>query len=59
LPYIFDYYYQGQNSKDSDYEGVGLGLAICKDIISHHKGSIKVKSSIGIGTTFYLKIPVV
>ncbi len=59
LPYIFDSYYQGQNSKTSDYEGVGLGLAICKAIIDKHKGSMKVKSSLGQGTTMYIKIPLV
>ncbi len=59
LPYIFDYYYQGQTSKKSDYEGIGLGLAICKNIINSHKGKIKVKSKIGKGTTMYIKIPLV
>lgn len=59
LPYIFDSYYQGQNSKMSDYEGVGLGLAICKAVIDKHNGSMKAKSSLGRGTTMYIKIPLV
>lgn len=59
LPYIFDYYYQGQTSKKSDYEGIGLGLAICKNIINSHKGKIKVKSKVGKGTTMIIKIPLV
>lgn len=59
LPYIFDYYYQGQSSKTSDYEGIGLGLAICKAIVDKHKGSMKVKSNLGQGTTMYIKIPLV
>lgn len=58
LPHIFDYYYQGDESKKKDYEGVGMGLALCKQIIDAHKGKILVKSSIGAGTTFTIKIPV-
>ena len=52
-------YYQGQTSKKSDYEGIGLGLAICKNIVISHKGSMKVKSKVGEGTTMYIKIPLV
>lgn len=59
LPYIFDYYYQGQASKKRDYEGVGLGLAICKNIVDSHKGKIMVKSKEGQGTTMYIRIPLV
>ena len=59
LPYIFDYYYQGKTSKKSDYEGVGLGLAICKEIISKHGGRIFVKSQLGKGTKISFTIPVV
>ncbi|QVK17597.1 HAMP domain-containing histidine kinase [Mycoplasmatota bacterium] len=59
LPYIFDYYYQGQASKKSDYEGVGLGLAICKEIINRHGGRIFVKSSLGKGTKISFTLPVV
>lgn len=59
LPYIFDYYYQGKTSKKSDYEGVGLGLAICKEIINKHGGKIFVKSQLGKGTKISFTIPVV
>ncbi|MBS4537363.1 HAMP domain-containing histidine kinase [Clostridium sp. D2Q-11] len=59
LPYIFDYYYQGKTSKESDYEGVGLGLAICKEIISKHGGKIFVKSQLNKGTKISFTIPVV
>jgi len=59
LPYIFDYFYQGKNSKQSDYQGVGLGLAICKDIIEKHRGNIKVRSSENKGSIFYISLPVI
>lgn len=38
-------------------EGTGLGLAICFNIMQEHDGSIEVKSTVGVGTTFTLKIP--
>lgn len=59
LPYLFDYYYQGEHSKRSDYGGAGIGLALCKDIIDSHRGRIKVKSQKGIGSTFSFEIPII
>jgi signal transduction histidine kinase/ActR/RegA family two-component response regulator len=39
-------------------KGTGLGLSICQNILREHGGSIDVKSEVGCGTTFALKIPV-
>jgi len=38
-------------------EGSGLGLAICKAIINEHHGSIQVRSQLGLGTTFTIRLP--
>jgi PAS domain S-box-containing protein len=38
-------------------EGSGLGLAICKAIITEHHGSIQVRSQVGHGTTFTIRLP--
>lgn len=39
-----------------DYEGYGLGLALCKRIVESHKGSIWADSKVNEGTTFYFTI---
>jgi two-component system, NtrC family, sensor kinase len=40
-------------------KGTGLGLSITYEIIQRHKGEITVKSEVGKGTTFTIRIPVV
>ncbi len=42
---------------EEDYPGAGLGLAICKKVISLYKGQLWVTSTPDIGSIFYVKIP--
>ena len=38
-------------------EGVGLGLSLCRDLITRHGGSIIAKSDVGLGTTIEIELP--
>ncbi|WP_442591867.1 ATP-binding protein [Pedobacter sp. AW31-3R] len=56
LPNLFDRYYRVDRSEKS-YNGLGLGLYICKEIIEKHGGEIGVESTIGQGSTFWFTLP--
>lgn len=58
LPHLFDKYWQASYSTEK-YTGLGLGLAICADIIKRHDGEIGVDSVVGEGSTFWFTIPLV
>ena len=52
LPHIFDRFYHLDKSGDRLYEGLGLGLAITRQVIEQHKGSLEVVSTPGKGSAF-------
>lgn len=58
LPHIFEKFFQASNQAFASAKGTGLGLAIAREIVEAHGGSIKVESTLGMGTTFSITLPV-
>jgi signal transduction histidine kinase len=57
---IFDSYFTTKSGPDASGKGgTGLGLAMCREIIESHQGRIRVESTVGKGTAFTLKLPIV
>jgi light-regulated signal transduction histidine kinase (bacteriophytochrome) len=42
--------------KRQDFDGTGIGLAMCKKIIERHRGTISVESRLGHGSTFHFSL---
>lgn len=56
LKHIFERFYRLESSRSKETGGYGLGLAIAKEIVDQHKGSIQVDSLEKVGTTFIVYI---
>ncbi|GJM32059.1 MAG: hypothetical protein DHS20C18_10600 [Saprospiraceae bacterium] len=57
LPHIFNRFFQVDSSETREQEGTGIGLALVRELIHLHSGSISVESKVGIGTTFIIHLP--
>ncbi len=59
LPYVFDRFTQADRAREHPSGGLGLGLAIVRELVHAHGGSILVESAgEGYGATFTVKLPV-
>lgn len=54
VEHAFDVFYQGN---EGAYKGTGLGLALSKELVTLHHGSIKIKSEKWKGATFEISLP--
>jgi two-component system CheB/CheR fusion protein len=57
LDKIFERYYR-EEERSVRFQGLGIGLSICYEIIQRHKGKIWAESNHDKGTTFYFTIPI-
>ena len=55
---IFDRFYRVKNEKTRYITGTGLGLPIVKRIVESHDGMLRLTSEPGVGSTFYVYLPV-
>lgn len=59
LEHIYERFYRVDKSHSREIGGTGLGLAITRSAVLMHRGSIRVQSEEGQGTTFFVKIPLI
>ncbi|HSR26076.1 MAG TPA: ATP-binding protein [Candidatus Eisenbacteria bacterium] len=57
LPHLFERFHQARSGWARSSEGVGIGLALVKETVELHGGSLKVQSREGRGTTFTVTLP--
>lgn len=58
LPHIYEDFFSADISENREVPSTGLGLAIAKQIVAMHRGTIEVESTPGQGSTFRCSIPV-
>ncbi len=54
---IFDRFYHLEQSGDDLFRGIGIGLAITRQVIQQHHGTLEVESTPGRGSTFTMSLP--
>ena len=57
LPHIFNRFFQADAKNSSKQEGSGIGLALVQELVHLHRGTIRVESEQGQGTTFTIRFP--
>jgi PAS domain S-box-containing protein len=57
VPLLFERFYRVENAPGRTHEGSGIGLALVKELVKLHGGSISADSELGRGTTFTILIP--
>ncbi|HSM72855.1 MAG TPA: HAMP domain-containing sensor histidine kinase, partial [Anaerolineales bacterium] len=56
MPRVFDRFYHMERHGDDLFGGIGLGLAITRQVIEQHQGKLEVESTAGKGSTFTLTL---
>jgi signal transduction histidine kinase/AraC-like DNA-binding protein/ActR/RegA family two-component response regulator/streptogramin lyase len=59
LSHIFDRFYSVSPKKGGKIEGTGIGLTLVKELTELHKGTINVRSALGEGSEFIVRLPLI
>lgn len=57
IPFVFDRFWQADTASNRKFQGVGIGLALVKELAEMMTGTVTVQSQEGKGTTFTVRLP--
>ncbi|MDC0739722.1 ATP-binding protein [Polyangium mundeleinium] len=57
LPRLFERFHRVQRARGRTFEGSGIGLALVRELVGFHKGTVSVTSTVGQGSTFTVSLP--
>jgi len=57
LPHLFERFHRVRNEQARTHEGTGIGLALVRELVELHGGSVSAESTHGEGTTFTIRLP--
>ncbi|HEY3707120.1 MAG TPA: ATP-binding protein [Terracidiphilus sp.] len=57
VPHLFERFRRVEGARRRSHEGTGIGLALVKELVEMHGGHLEVSSTVGIGSSFTVKIP--
>jgi two-component system, OmpR family, phosphate regulon sensor histidine kinase PhoR len=58
LPRLTERFYRVDPARSRESGGTGLGLAIAKHVIERHRGALDIRSTVGVGTTVSVRLPI-
>ncbi len=58
LPKLFERFHRVEGQRSRSFEGSGIGLALVRELVKLHRGTIRAESAVGVGTKFIVSLPV-